>query len=106
MAVLEKAQAADWAGDLRVLLGLVDSARTVRDCETLRDEVSTVLAAIEPVMPRRQGESRPQVVRSVSAAVVHLGRAGGPVPVVLGCRMAAGDLLDAVERLESMAAAS
>lgn len=71
----------------------------VAACRSLRDALSPLLAVVEGSHRPKQGESRHRAVRALSAASMHLGRAGRDVSVERGCRLAAGDLAVAVEML-------
>jgi hypothetical protein len=78
--------------EVRAVRALVDEAATVEDCLALADDARAVLAVVESQHRPRPGEARPPAVRYLAAAVVHLGRAGGAVPVELACRLASADL--------------
>lgn len=88
---------------VRGVVDLVEAATSVEDCVRARDVAAEVLALVEPDRRPRPGESRHPVVRALGAAVVHLGRAGGPVGVEQGRTLAWMSLVEAAEQLEAEA---
>lgn len=71
----------------------------VAACRSLRDALVPLLAVVDASHRPKAGESRHRAVRALSAASMHLARAGRMVSVERGCRLAAGELAVAVEML-------
>lgn len=77
----------DTAAEIGAVRALVLDAKTVDDCQVLRESVSSIAR-------EEQGRSRTRTraVAHLEAAAIHLARSGVQVPLATGCRLASCSL--------------